>query len=467
MIKQHDKFEFNLGFQWDIIKYTLIDRRGYRALLLYHYSYFDLIDQQIIVRAMARFFDRRSRLPTKASVLLEEIKYFYKHRDYVNTLKDKDRKRVNKKIKSLYKGGIADGEEILEKIIMFASYVDVKDLMGKFDITNYNDYEKVAIKLQEAVNKQKEVEGNKGTFIVSGIKSRVARRKFNDSVIPTPFYQLNRTTNAGGLPRGSVVVILDKEKGGKTLSLVNVARGYLRKRKKICIIDLENGQESIEDRLDQSVGNFSKKELPHKSTDQKLKKLYRKYNRIGSELYVERMPAGSSFNDIELVFKRLKEDFGFVADVLVVDYFILMSPTKPKSRDDLEISQVYVDSKNFAEKWDLESVWTANHIKSDAYKRRATRYRSGDAAKALDIGRNADLIMGVNQNFDEEEADILRWEIVDQRDGQRGTIVFSVNHRTQRLTELTQEERENFLKYKASVGEEDDELPHKNDLDEV
>lgn len=465
MIKQ-EKFEFNLGFQWDIIKYTIIDRKGYRALLLYKYSYFDLLDQQVIVRAIQKYFDRRGSIPSKASVLLEQIKALYKSRDYVNTLKEKDRDRIDKKIKVLYKGGISDGEEILEKITLFASYVDVKNLMSKFDITNYDDYEKVAIKLQQAVNKQKEVEGKRGSFIVGGVKGRVARRKFQDTVIPTPFYQLNRTTNAGGLPAGSLIVLMDKEKGGKTLSLINVARGYLKKRRKVCFLDLENGQESIEDRVDQSVGSYLKKELLYKDTEQSLKKLYRKYRRIGAELYVERLPAGSSFNDIDRLFNRLKEDVGFIPNILIVDYFLLMSSTTDRARDDLNISQIYIDAKNFANNWGLDAVWTANHISRDAYKRRSTKYQSGDAARALDIGRNADLIMGVNQTQDEEEANVLRWEVVDQRDGRKGTVVFSVDHGRQRLDELTKDQLDNYLKYKASLGDDSDSIP-KNDLDEV
>lgn len=464
MEKYEDKFDFNLEFQWDILKYTLLDRSGYKALPLYHPSYFDTVDQQVIAKAISLFFNRRSKIPSKASMLLEQVKSVYRSREYVHSLKERDRDRINQGIKSLFKGGLGDSEEILEKILMFASYVEVKNIISKFDITNYTEYEKVSRELQQAVNKHKDVSTKRGTFLVGGIKGRVARRKMQDVVIPTPFYQLNRTTNAGGFTPGSIAVVMDKEKGGKTLSLVNVARGYLRKRRRVCFIDFENGQESIEDRIDQSVGNIKKRVLIDDEVEKSLKKLYRRYSRIGAELYVERMPASSSFNDIDNVFNRLKEDHGFVPDVLIVDYFILMNPTKPRTRDDLEVSQVYIDAKNFAHKWSLDCIWTANHIKHEAYKRRATRYRSGDAAKALDIGRNADIVIGINQNEDEERANILRWEIVDQRDGTRGSIVFKCDHSTQRLEELTIKELENFNKYKAALADEMDDTTSISDI---
>lgn len=450
-----DKFEFNTGYQWDIIKYILLDKKGYRALLLCHYNYFDLLDQQIIVRAITSYFDKRTKVPNRSSLLLEEVKAFYRNKDYVNQLKDKDRKRINRRIKSLYRGGIIDSDDILESIGVFASYVDVKDIMSKFDITRYQDYEKVFAKLSKAITKQNELDPNKGAFLVKGTRSRLARREFSDSVIPTPFHQLNRTTNAGGLVPGAIAVIMDKEKGGKTLSLINVARGYLRKRKKVCFLDFENGIESVEDRLDQSLANVKKKELKSKTVKQKIQKILRKYERLGAELYYERLPAGSTFDDVELVFSKLREEEGFIPEILIADYFILMAPTKERSRDDLNISQVYIDAKNFANKHDLDCVWTANHVKFDAYKRRATRYRSGDAAKALDIGRNADLILGVNQNEEEELGNILRWEVVDQRDGGKGTVLFVLDHSRQRLEEFTNESIESYYKNVKSLPEED------------
>jgi hypothetical protein len=472
MIKKSEKFEFNVDFQWDILNYTLVEPRGYRVLVLYHYSYFDLTSQQIIARAIRKYFDKWGKVPGRASVLLEQLKPFYRNRDYVTNLKESDRVAINNRVKRLYRTGAKDAGEILEKVQIFASYVEVKQVMSKFDINNYSGYEKIASKLHDAVAMQKSADGHRGSFIVEGVRGRIARRMVGDSLTPTPFTQLNRTTNAGGYSNGAIIVLLDKEKGGKTLSLVNVARGYLRLRKKVCIIDFENGLESVEDRVDQSVGNVSKMELRRHdpAMDQKLKRIYRKYARLGAEIYVERLPSGSTFNDIDKVFKRLKEDHGFIADVLIADYFILMSPIKERTRDDLNISQVYIEAKDFAETWGVESIWTANHIKREAYKKRAKRYESGDAAKALDIGRHADAVIGINQSYDDEKMGVLRWEIVDQRDGTKGVILFKVDHVNQRLDEFNNEERQKYIQSKLYSTDEDDnsssQQPLKDDLHE-
>lgn len=472
-MKNSEKFIFNTSFQWDVIKYTILEPKGYRALHLYDHSYFTLVDQQIIAKAITRYFQKRSRIPSYA-LLVEELNYQFRTRDYINLLKEKDRTAILKKARGLYKGGLSDPEAIKEAISTFASYVEFKDILGKFDITQYDSYAKVTQKLQGALNRGQEITSDKGSFIVTGYKSRIIRRKLNESVFPTPFKQLNRTTNAGGYPRNSVIVIMDKEKGGKTLSLVNVARGYLKLRKKVVIFDLENGLESYEDRIDQSILGISKHDLlsGDLEIEKSLARLYRKYARIGAELYVRRLPAGCTMADIERELGSLKQESGFIPQIVIVDYLVLMNPIRERTRDDLNISQVYIEAKNLAQKFDIESFWTANHVKMDAYKRRATRYRSGDAAKALDIGRNADAVIGVNQNKTEEASNILRWEIVDQRDGVKGVVLFDLNQRTQQLREFTKEQRDNYLEKFYKGDEEEDEpangnaKPSKNDLDD-
>lgn len=462
-----DKFEFNTGFQWDIIKYTLTEPTGYKALLLYKASYFDMLEQQAIVKAMERYYKKRNRVPGSYAVMLEELKPIFKSKDFVSTLKDRDRERIRKKAKSLYKTGIKDSEEIMEAIVNFASYIKVRDLMSNFNVAEYDSYAAISTKLQAAVNTKRELDVKKGAFLVAGVRGRIARRKFQESVLPTPFIQLNHTTNAGGYTKGSVMVILDKQKGGKTLGLVNVARGYLSKlRKKVAIIDFENGQEAYEDRMDQSILQVTKRDLldADATMEGKLKKMYRKFNRLGGDLYIERLPAGSTFNDVGEVLERLKSDHGFIPEVLVMDYLILMSPLKNKGSTHEDTSQVYIDAKDFAKRWELDCIWTANHINREAHKRRATRYESTDAAKALDIGRHADLIIGINQTHDEANNDILRMEIVDQRDGKgEGACYFSVNHAHQHLKEFT---HDMIREYREAVGSHEDNAPAPDALSE-
>src|SRR5690606_27786963 len=108
MSKTPDKFEFNIGFQWSIIKFTLIDPKGYKALLLYQASYFELIEQKVIVKAIQRIYKRRGKLLGSSTTLIENLKPIYKHRAYANTLMEQDRRYVIRKVKALDKGLIKD-----------------------------------------------------------------------------------------------------------------------------------------------------------------------------------------------------------------------------------------------------------------------------------------------------------------------------------------------------------------------
>src|SRR5690606_27079888 len=150
-----------------------------------------------------------------STTLIEELKPIFKHCDIANTLKDQDSSDIIRMLKALYKGPIKDGEEILDSVINFASYIVVKDIVDKFDIKDYHKYSSVVTRIKSAVNKEMELGDKTGIFLVSGVRSRVIRRKLNPSVLPTPFYQVNASTNAGGYPKHSVIVLMDKQKGGK------------------------------------------------------------------------------------------------------------------------------------------------------------------------------------------------------------------------------------------------------------
>ena len=117
-----------------------------------------------------------------------------------------------------------------------------------------------------------------------------------------------------------------------------------------------------------------------------------------------------------------------------------------KDKDDTErINNVYIDLDNLASELELEAIWTAQHVKREASKRKGTRYEDNDIASAISIIRNAQCIIGLNSTDDEEEHGIQRMEIVVQRDGlPSGRALFKYDVERQRCTEFTKEQRKNY-----------------------
>lgn len=432
-----ERFDFDIAFQWEIIRFTLKDKYGYKALLLYKFEYFTLIEQQVIARAIHHFFKLKKRIPASYPVLLEEVKRFFKSRDYAQAILEEDRKRILKKIRSLYKSTLKDGDDILEKVKLFASYVEFKKTLEGVDLQNFSAYEGYAKKIQKAVNIGMQIDQKSGTFIGAAHRSRFIDRRNRDAIVPTPWEQLNRLTNAGGYEKGSIIVFLDKPKAGKTVVLVNGAISYAKRRKKVVYFDLENGETAISTRIDQNMGNLSKKDVLSGTYDKKLSKLYRALIRTNGEIYVRRVPALSTTDDLQKILDEIYQEHGIKFDVCVIDYVGLMGALSGQKEDFHRISEAYIDVKNFAQKNDLDLVLTGHHVVRAAYKRRETKYQSEDIAKCIDIPRHIDALVGCNQNTEEKQAGLFRLEMIEQRDGNSlGRVVGHLSFKTQRFNEL-------------------------------
>lgn len=451
-----DKFSFDVPFQWQIIKYTIKDKHGYKALLLYKYEYFDVLDQQVIARALQKYFKRKHRVPSTAAVLNEELNTLFKSRDYAQLILAEDQQRIKRKIRKLYKGVVKEGDEILHKCKLFASFVEFKKVLEDVDLHNFSGYESYAKNIQKAINLGMEIEEvNAGSFIVAGHQARITDRYNREDIVPTPYRQMNQLTNAGGYEKGSVVVLMDRPKKGKTLTLVNLASAYVKRRKKVIYFDLENGETQISIRVDQATIGKLKSEILSHNYDDKLKKVYRQYRRFGGELFVKRMPAMCTVQDLQKTVDELYTDYGIKFDIAIVDYIALMGSSSGSKEDFQRISDAYVDIKNWAKTNAFDIVFSANHVIRAAYKKRYTKYDPEDLAKCIDIERHIDALYGIQQSKLDEELGIYRFEVIEQRDGfNYGRILFHANIPHQTLRELSKEEEDAYNKQLEAMGEE-------------
>ena len=227
--------------------------------------------------------------------------------------------------------------------------------------------------------------------------------------------------------------------------MVNLARGYLRMKKSVLYIDTENGQEQIMDRFIQSSINKTKKELYSGEYDKLEAKHLRKLARFGVELVVERVPA--MITNTTYIREKIIQfrNQGIDIKVLMVDYAGKLASIAGDREDFERISNVYVDLQNLAEELHLDIIWTAHHITREGKKHRLTRYDENDISGSIAIVRNAQVILGLNSTEQEEKDNILRAEIVVQRDGlPSGRALFKCDVERQRCTEFTREQRKQY-----------------------
>lgn len=446
MLKPDNKFKFTTEYQWDLLRFTVQDKKGELALKKYEDDYFTLIEHQVIAYALKNYYKKEGRIPGE-TMLREYIVTLLNSKQYVNLVTREQQKDIIALVKQMYLTPVQEGDKVYEKVKEFKSYTQVKSLLENVDINDYSKYSNLAKQIAVAIVDEDEQESHSSSFLFTNIKERQFKRQAVKTIFPTPYRQINMLTNAGGYEAGSILVLLDKQKKGKTKELVNLTRGYLKMKKKVLFIDLENGKDNIITRLEQSIMGVTKSEILSGEFDHKIQKRFRKYKRIGSEVAIYRLPALiTSCNDIQILMDTLYRDFGFKPEVLVIDYAAKLGSNTRREDDHKRISDVYLELGNLALKNDIEHIWTANHVtRAGATTRMATRYVGEDIALCIDIVRHAQAIFGLNRCQAEEEAGYMRFEIVEQRDGQPdGRAVMKSDMSLQRTVELSIAERKEY-----------------------
>lgn len=463
---EKEKFQFDTEYQESLLQYTVTDRNGYRALQLYDDTYFTLLEHQIIAKSLKDFFKRKKRIPQSKSLLREQLRKMFMTRDFINALSQEDKDNITKIVNKIYKGPVKDGDEIFESAIKFAQYIKLKDTIEKVNLNDFSHYDKFAKEVTKSISIGNEFKEENGILLIQGIKDRQYRRKFHDDIIPTPFWQLNKLSNGGGYSYGTVIVIIGPEKEFKTGTLINVARHYMRHRKKVLYIDLENGEDALALRLEQSIMNMDKKEILSGEHDQKVLKQFRKYQRLGGEVDIKRMSAyTTTCNDIQAYIDQQYRQHGIVYNSLIIDYGALMAAISGNKDDTQRISDVYIDIKNLAKNNKFETVWTANHIIREAQKRFSTKFISTDTAKCIDIVRHVDVALGFNRNEVDKATNLARLEVIDQRDGvPDGFALFKLDYAKQRATEVTKEVVMEYKQNIKSLTIQNNTPPPSNDL---
>ena len=251
MKKPKFKFTFDVGFQLEILRFIIQDKEGGLVLKRIKANYLTLIEHSIVVEGIARFYKKSSKIPSK-NVLKEVIKELLESRDYVDLVTKEDIPNINKVIDNLYGIPLKDRDYIQKKVYEFTTFVEMKNLNDSFDLNDFQQYEEYYKKIDKILQRSRPKKEDEPLYLIRGLVERQFKRQADPAIIPCPFRQVNKLTNAGGFPSHSVGVLLDKPKARKTFMLVNLALGYLKMKKSVLFIDLENGKDQIMDRIVQS-----------------------------------------------------------------------------------------------------------------------------------------------------------------------------------------------------------------------
>jgi hypothetical protein len=457
-----NKFTFSIEFQLEVLRFLIQGKESLLYVQKIKSGYFTLIEHSIVVEALVKFVKKYQRIPSEV-LMVEQVKTLLEGRDYVDLVTKDDIPNIHKLISELYNKPLKDVDIVLENIHKFIAYIELKALNESMDFSDYNSYETYQAKLTKILQSSKPQKEDEPLLMVSGTAMRQLMRKVDPDVVPTPFWQLNRLGNGDGYPKNSLFVLIDRPKRRKTFALINIARGYLAMKKNVLYIDTENGKNQLMDRMIQSTLNKTKREMLTGDYDKMEQRHMRKYKRLGVEFIVERVPATiADCNTIMNLVRKLETEKGIKVHVIMIDYAAKLASIA-RDRDDVErINNVYIDIDNMGDELGLDAVWTAQHVTREGAKHQETKYEDNDIASAISIIRNAKCVMGLNSTQDEEEHNIMRMEVVVQRDGvPSGRVMFNMDPERQRMKEFSKEAR---AKYDESIGKQVDDLLKKRKM---
>jgi replicative DNA helicase len=456
------KYEFDTDFQEAILHYTIQDKEGYKALAFYQDSYFTLAEHQILALAIKRYYNANKTLPKSFPVFKEYLRSVVFRLQGINGVITDDVKEAVLSIgNKLYSKPIRDSEAIFNHIIHFAQYTELKEHIAQADLRNYEAYEDFSKKIQKAISIGDRETQTNSTLLIADIRKRQNRRLIIENTAPTPFWQLNKYLNGGGYQEGSLICIIGRAKRFKTGFLVNLARHYLRLRKRVIYFDFENNIDPISLRFEQSLSKLTQEEVLSGEYNNQIQKKLRKYGRLGVEVAIERLPAYTT--DVTGLQKKIDyyKSQGITFDVAVIDYIGLMDSISNNKDETKRISDAYVDVKNFAAYNKFDACFTAHHVTRQASDaREGTRYLPSDIAKCIDIHRHVDALYGLQENEQEKDGGVLRLEIIDQRNGQpEGRVFFWVDYERQHLAEFTRDQVTEYMKQAVLLGDDPNNSP--------
>lgn len=447
-----DKFSFSIEFQLEVLRFFIQSKESLMVISKIKPGYFTLIEHALIMEGLLRFYKKYHKIPGEP-LLIESCKNLLEGKDYVNLITKDDIPNLNKIIKNLYEFPLKDESIIQENIYKFSAYIEMKSLNETMDFSDFNLYEAYQNKVAKIIHNSKPIKDEEPLMMVNGTVRRQLMRKIDPDIVPTPYWQLNKLSNANGYSRGSIFVLLDKPKAKKTFALINIARGYLAMKKNVLYIDTENGKNQIMERMIQSTLNKTKKDIMSGEFDKMEQKHMRKYKRLGVEFIVERLPAlVSDANSIKFLVQKLESELGIKVNILVIDYAAKLASIAKDKEDISRINNVYIELDNLGSELKLDAIWTAQHITREGARHKPTKYEDNDIASSISIVRNAQCILGLNSTEEEEEHNIQRLEVVVQRDGRpRGRCLFNIDADRQRWKEFSKEARSKYDETQGKV----------------
>lgn len=383
-------------------------------------KYFQKSTHVDLCRILFDYHDKYGTSPTK-DVLIEEVTQMCnKSRSKQKLLDD-----YLDCISQMSNIELHDIDYIKDKILSFGkrqalvdSILESAEILEKQSDAHYSKIEKLvkdALLVGEGID-------DLGTDIFEGIEDRFVSYLNDEDVIeriPTGMEMLDTCTQ-GGTGRTEMFCVVAPPGRGKTTFLISVGGAALENGYNVLHISLENNEKQILRNYDMRL---LKKDMDYikENVDNSIQAMFniKKYRR--GKLKVKKYPTKSiTVNTIRGLLDKLKSVEGFVADMLIVDYGMLIKPTVDYRDKRTSIESVYEDLRAVADDYDL-AIWTAAQGNRGALSKKIVTMT--DLAECFAIGNICDGLVCMCQTAKEKAQGDMRLFMAKIRDNEDGFIL--------------------------------------------
>lgn len=162
----------------------------------------------------------------------------------------------------------------------------------------------------------------------------------NRTVYSTGWSELDNMLG-GGLARQELLMFLANSGGGKSMTMLNVAKNLLAQGLNGVYISLEMAEGVVSKRLDSMISKIGQDNLL-KQLQQVASLIENASSKMG-QFYVKRMPENrTNISHVHSYLQQLEQATGFSPDFIVVDYIDIMGTTAPIQMDNLFVRDKFV-----------------------------------------------------------------------------------------------------------------------------
>jgi len=310
---------------------------------------------------------------------------------------------------------VTDYHYIRDQVVAWAQYQLVKIAILKSInlLQKKRDYPGILKEIKDAVSVGESTH-EMGSFYFEELEQRLADRKSGwcrgEVAIPTGIPTLDRHLG-GGLAQGELGIIMGPTKRGKTITLVNFARGALLRGKNVLHIGMESSARRTMVLYDAHFSGVVKDNL--KDNEDAIR------TRIGEMLATMQCgvlviknfpPLKCTAATIEAHLQKLRNVKNLRIDVLLLDYLGLMEVAgKLIDRDGgkyAKLGQITKELLAVAQEYDV-AIWLVHQANRGTLIRGGEKEVIGmvDSGDSIEPMRDADIILTFNQSEDEAKAE--------------------------------------------------------------